>query len=504
MDLESYLRERVLGARGWVYLPMWMRRADRDIFHTVAEAESPILDRTLPKLSRAANHGLLWAAIGAGLVAFGGRRGRRAATRGLLSVAAASAVANLPAKFAVRRTRPDVGVVPELRRLLRQPTSFSFPSGHSASAAAFAVGAGLELPVAAPALGVLALGVGASRVYTGVHYPSDVAVGMAIGAGVALLSTRSWPVTRFDGPHGARSMDTSHLDLAGNGEGLTLVVNKKSGSTNDGLIKQIGKALPAAAVNEVPGEAVQDAIEAAVRAAKAIGIAGGDGTVNAAVSAVHDRKLPLLVIPAGTLNHFARDIGIESMDDSIEAWKGGETIAADVATIDGKPFLNTASFGAYAEFVDARELLTRRFGKKLATPIALARVLRRAEPQEVEIDGEKRRLWMAFIGNCRYVPSGFTPAARERLDDGTFDVRFITAERRLSRLRAAIAALTGTLQRSPVYEERVHDSLELRSLDGPLRLARDGETWDGPPSVTVTKSPRPLAVFVPKRENGGR
>jgi len=145
-----------------------------------------------------------------------------------------------------------------------------------------------------------------------------------------------------------------------------------------------------------------------------------------------------------------------------------------------------------------------RSGKGMATPIALARVLRRAQPHDIEIDGKPRRVWMAFIGNCRYVPSGFAPAGRERLDDGRFDVRLITAERPLSRLRAAFAALTGTLQRSRVYEEHVLDSFELRSRDGALHLARDGETWDGPATVKVTKLSEPLAVFVPPRDGDGR
>ena len=496
---DLYLRERILGARGWVYLPRWMRSLDRDIFHAVAEFHSPVLDRTLPRLSRAANHSALWVAIGGGLVAFGGRRGRRAAIRGVLSVAAASAIANLPAKFAIRRSRPDFAVVPELRRLLRQPTSFSFPSGHSASAAAFAVGAGLELPAAAPALGVLAAGVGASRVYTGVHYPSDVVVGMAIGAGVALLSQRSWPVTRFDATRTTRTWETRKLSFDERGEGLALVLNARSGNGNGDPGERLRKAFPEAKLFEASGEDVPETLKTATEDAAVVGVAGGDGTVNAAAAAAHERKLPLLVIPGGTLNHFARDLGIDSMDDAVAAWKKGDTVSVDVATIDGKPFLNTASFGSYAAFVDERDRLARRFGKWLSTPIAMARALRDSKPHDLEIGGTRRRVWMAFIGNCRYSPSGFLPAGRERLDDGRFDVRLITAERRLSRTRAAFAALTGTLHRSKVYEELSLDSFELRSLNGPLHLARDGETWDGPDKVTVEKLPEPLAVFVPPR-----
>jgi diacylglycerol kinase family enzyme/membrane-associated phospholipid phosphatase len=504
MGLKSYVRERLLGTQGWFYMPMWMRSFDREVFRSVADAHAPALDATLPKLSRAADHGELWIAIAAGFAVFGGRRGKRAAMRGVLSLAAASAVANLPAKFAIRRRRPEAGLVPELRRLLKHPTSFSFPSGHSASAAALAVGASLEVPAAAPVLGVLAAGVGASRVYTGVHYPSDVLAGMAIGAGVALLTQRSWPVTRFDETQSRRSRERTHASLDETGRGLALVVNPDAGPASQDPSEQLRKALPSIRIHEASGDDVSSAAEEAVRGADAVGVVGGDGTINAAVQVAHEQKRPLLVVPGGTLNHFARDLGIASAEDAIAAWKGGDSIAVDVATIDGKPFVNTASFGAYAAFVEAREKLTPRLGKMLATPVALARVLRRAEAHEIEIDGKPRRVWMVFIGNCRYSPSGFAPAARARLDDGTFDVRLITAERRLARVRALFAALTGTLARSEVYEELSFESFELRSLDGPLHLARDGETWDGPTKVSVEKLPEPVTVFVPPANGEGR
>ena len=98
---------------------------------------------------------------------------------------------NLGVKLLARRQRPTQRV-PVARRLRRAPTSTSFPSGHAASAAAFATGAALELAPSAFVLIPLAGAVGFSRIYTGVHYPSDVVAGQAIGTGVALLSRRFW------------------------------------------------------------------------------------------------------------------------------------------------------------------------------------------------------------------------------------------------------------------------------------------------------------------------
>ncbi len=150
-------------------------------------ARSPERDRALVEITRAANYSRLWLLAAVGMAACAGRRGQRAAGRGIVAVAIAAAVANGPAKLLVRRRRP-------LRRsrpsLIRMPRSTSFPSGHSAAAFAFATGACEELPVLAPVLVPLAGAVAYSRVHTGVHYPSDVAAGAAIGIGSGILAKR--------------------------------------------------------------------------------------------------------------------------------------------------------------------------------------------------------------------------------------------------------------------------------------------------------------------------
>src|SRR5271169_1372108 len=94
-----------------------------------------------------------------------------------------------------RRPRP-AGEVPRDRRPGRTPVTTSFPSGHAAAAAAFATGVGLEMPALAAPVGALAAAVGISRVVNGVHYPSDIAGGWAVGVGVAMLTLQWWPLRR--------------------------------------------------------------------------------------------------------------------------------------------------------------------------------------------------------------------------------------------------------------------------------------------------------------------
>lgn len=171
-----------------------LHRADQRVVERIAGTRSILLDRVLPRLSDAANYSRLWLAIAVVLMLTGSRSARRGAVRGLLSVGLASAATNVLAKGLTRRRRPDVQHLPAIRRLRRTPVTTSFPSGHAASAAAFAVGVAMEAPVLAVPLGGLAAGVAMSRVATGVHYPSDVAAGAVVGAGAAVLTRRWWPV----------------------------------------------------------------------------------------------------------------------------------------------------------------------------------------------------------------------------------------------------------------------------------------------------------------------
>jgi membrane-associated phospholipid phosphatase len=174
-----------------------LKRLDQRVFEEVAGTDSALLDDVAPRLSVAANYGRLWMAVAAALASTGRPDARRAAAAGLVALGAASTVANVLAKGLSGRTRPHTGVVPLVRRLRRAPVTTSFPSGHSASAAAFATAASLHAPVLAVPLATLAGGVALSRVATGAHYPSDVLAGAAIGVCAAVVTNRvlrrSWP-----------------------------------------------------------------------------------------------------------------------------------------------------------------------------------------------------------------------------------------------------------------------------------------------------------------------
>jgi undecaprenyl-diphosphatase len=172
----------------------WLTEAkavDTAVYAAVAGTETPQLDEAMRRLSGAADHSKLWFAAAAALAVLGGSRGRRAARQGLLSLGIASGFANLVAKPLTTRRRPEREELDALsRRHVPMPRSSSFPSGHTASAFAFATGAGQTQPSLSAPLRALASLVGYSRVHTGVHYPADVLVGAFIGVSAAELAGR--------------------------------------------------------------------------------------------------------------------------------------------------------------------------------------------------------------------------------------------------------------------------------------------------------------------------
>jgi membrane-associated phospholipid phosphatase len=146
---------------------------DRAVYDAIAATPTPALDEPLRRLSRAADNSRIWLAL--------------AAVRGTLAIGVTSALVNVAIKPLGHRARPDrAGAgVPGVRQV-RMPDSTSFPSGHSASAFAFATAISRERPWAALGAGFLAAAVAYSRVHTGVHYPGDTVTGSLIGASTGL------------------------------------------------------------------------------------------------------------------------------------------------------------------------------------------------------------------------------------------------------------------------------------------------------------------------------
>jgi undecaprenyl-diphosphatase len=480
----------------------------------------PASDSFWLALTRFANHGKLWFTAAAVLFALGRPR---AAVRGLASLGLASLVANLVGKRLVGGERPALTSIPVARRLDRSPTSPSFPSGHTASASAFATGVALEWPAAGAALAPLAAGVGYSRLHTGAHWLSDVAGGAAIGVGAAValkvLAPAVKPAVRRDPPTPA----VIDLPATRTGEGVFIVINPGSGRglgrTAPGPL--LRERLPDSRIHELQeGDDIAHVIAAALSSQsppRVLGVYGGDGTVAAVAQQARDAQLPLLVFPGGTFNHFAKAALLDTVEDALEALANGTGRAVDVADLrlgDDETFtvLNTASVGIYPAFVEEREKYEKRLGKPIAALIAAIRVVRRGSPLELEVDGVRRRVWSVFVGVDRYYPVSVAPIERRRLDDRLLDVRILFADGTPKTRGAvalafggrtdAIAARMPFLQGPPALDAFTGESVEIATLGADPGYAHDGEasteTPGGGKRLRVTVRPEGLRVYSPR------
>jgi diacylglycerol kinase family enzyme len=264
--------------------------------------------------------------------------------------------------------------------------------------------------------------------------------------------------------------------------------------------------------NDVP---VADALRAALeRTPHCLVAAGGDGTVNAVAEAALEHDLPFGVLPLGTLNHFARDLDVpDDIDAAVaaiaDALASGRERRVDVATANGRLFLNNASLGLYATMVVDRERQQRRLGRGKWSALLRATLAALREPQAFEValeaDGRtlRTRTPFVFVGNNDYIVQGPAAGTRANLDDGLLSVYVLHPRTAAGLLWLALRTLllgTSGARDLDVFATR---TLEVHARASRLTVARDGEVGELDTPIRFEVRPRALRVLAPPPTSAG-
>lgn len=240
--------------------------------------------------------------------------------------------------------------------------------------------------------------------------------------------------------------------------------------------------------------------------ARRVLIAGGDGSIATAARELRGTTCELAILPAGTLNHFAQDLGLPTdLDEAVRVAAGSVTRCIDVAEVNGRLFLNTSSVGVYVTFVRARERLERRLGYWLASAAAAIRILARLRSFRVtlDVDGVEQEYLtpLVFIGVGERELR--LPTLGSRVDGGrrglhVMVVRSRTGGRMLALAFAAAARGVRAVSRTPAMRSFIVDGLRIeprtRVIGGAIAI--DGEIVSVTPPLEYRFVPQGLKVVV--------
>ena len=233
-------------------------------------------------------------------------------------------------------------------------------------------------------------------------------------------------------------------------------------------------------------------------------VGGGDGSVGAAAAALAGTKTALGILPLGTLNHFARDLGVPlRLEEAARLIADGTERRVDVAEMNGRVFINNSAIGLYPLMVVDRDLQRKRLGrsKRLAMLVASARTLARFNHQRLTltVNDEKARIDtpLLFVGNNDYRLDLGAPGRRESLNDGRLCVLVMRKKTRRSLLAASIRALLGRTRRDDMVRLEGVERLRVDSRRSRLAVSLDGEVLRTRPPLDYRIRKQALRVIAP-------
>lgn len=294
---------------------------------------------------------------------------------------------------------------------------------------------------------------------------------------------------------------------------IEVVINCGAGSVDgDATDVERGRVVQAFAplgiephVRAVGGMAVGLSVRmAADRGADVVVVAGGDGTLGTAADALSGTGIPLGILPMGTFNHFAKDLGIPiDLARAADVIVNGRTAAVDVAEVNGRTFVNNSSIGLYPVMVDLRDDIrsSRGWGKVRAVPLASWRVLRRFPTRrlQIDVDGQTwdRRTPFVFVGNNTYELGPRGVGARTQIAEGILCCYVARAETRRRFVRLAIGAAIRGATGTPHLDSACGPTVTIDAHGHRVLVAVDGEVDAIRGPLRYRSKPGALRVRVP-------
>jgi diacylglycerol kinase family enzyme len=235
-----------------------------------------------------------------------------------------------------------------------------------------------------------------------------------------------------------------------------------------------------------------------------IAAAGGDGTVSAVAAGVARANKTLAVIPTGTLNHFARDMGIPTeLAAAVELLRTGVPGAVDMGVVNDQFFLNNVSIGSYPRMVYEREALEQRGrSRRIAGIVAVSKTWwhLRSVTASITSDGSEfiRHSPFIVIGNGSYVLSGFALGKRDNISDRRLSLYVAPRLGRLGAMSIPMRALLGRLERYEQFEALSASEITIAFRHHRVFAGIDGEVRELESPLRFTVKPGALQVVVPK------
>jgi diacylglycerol kinase family enzyme len=291
---------------------------------------------------------------------------------------------------------------------------------------------------------------------------------------------------------------------------ITVILNPAAGAKHEDLAPHLTELFGAAGIpvriaSFGSAELVAEAVKCAAEAGEdAVVAAGGDGTIRTVASALVGSDLPLGVLPLGTLNHFAKDLGIPlDLEEAVKTIAARRTIKVDVGDVNGLTFLNNSSIGIYPDIVVAREALRREGRWKWpAFGAATAAVLRNYRGVKVKITADSSvqvaRTPFLMVGNNEYETEGLRLGARPRLNRGRLSA-YLAPRLHARELPGLLAlALAGRVRENHNFEWFMARELRAETPESrSVRVAVDGEVVQMTTPLNYRVRPLALRVIAP-------